>query len=200
MNLNEEINRTKTLMGLQSINEGVFKQKGTLKDLLKNIFKKSETVINSLNQYEMKYGKDVGGSSVNGITLMNTSNEQTNKNVPTTNSYCTIGVITSTPQPLSNDNTKKSSNVTYSLIFQNTQGNNTSEYYEYFKSVYLIDGKQSDEISHIRVGQNFTCSTSTLEGKTGGCVISQEVKDKILSTFQNNKDFAQLQAYLNMVK
>ena len=92
------------------------------------------------------------------------------------------------------------SNVTYSLIFQNTQGTNVTEYYEYFKSVFLIDGKQSDEISQIKVGQNFTCSTSTLENKTGSCVISEDIKDKILSTFQNNKDFTQLQTYLNMIK
>jgi hypothetical protein len=37
MNLQEQINRTKTLMGLKPLNEGIFKQGGKFKDLKKVI-------------------------------------------------------------------------------------------------------------------------------------------------------------------
>jgi len=52
----------------------------------------------------------------------------------------------------------------------------------------------------MREGQNFTCSTNTLEGKSGGCSLSQEVRDKILKSFETNKDFFQLQSYLDKIK
>ena len=57
MNLQEQINRTKTLMGLKQLNEGIFKQKGKLKDILGKLFKRKdseEEVINQVNQYEQK--------------------------------------------------------------------------------------------------------------------------------------------------
>ena len=206
MNLNEEINRTKTLMGLKPINEGLFKQRGKFKDILRKIFTKSNTatqVAIQLSPYEMKYGKDGGDCNVNGITLMNTSDEhKNNTEVKTQNTYCSIAIVTDAPQPLPTDNTKKSSHISYMVVYENTQGTNITEFYEYFKSVYLIDGKQSDEISHIRVGQDFKCSTSTLENKPGSCSFSQEMKDKILKTFdnKNSQEVAQLQSYLNMIK
>ena len=43
MNLQEQINRTKELMGLQPLNEGIFKKKGKLKDFIKKLFKKGVT-------------------------------------------------------------------------------------------------------------------------------------------------------------
>jgi hypothetical protein len=52
----------------------------------------------------------------------------------------------------------------------------------------------------MRDKQNYTCSTNTLEGKTGGCSLPQEVKDIILKSFESNKDFFQLQSYLDKIK
>ena len=40
MKLQEQLNRTKELMGLQPLNEGIFRQKGKLKDLIRKLFKK----------------------------------------------------------------------------------------------------------------------------------------------------------------
>ena len=85
-------------------------------------------------------------------------------------------------------------------MFQKTDGNNITDFYEYFKSLYFIDGQQTDELSQMRVGQDFTCNTNTLEGKSGGCTLPQDVKDKILKSFENNKDFTQLQSYLDKIQ
>ena len=207
MNLHEHINRTKTLMGLQTLNEGLFKQRGKLKDILRKIFTKSNTatqVAIQLSPYEMKYGKGGGDCNVNGITLMNTSDEHKNNiEVKTQNTYCSIAIVTDAQRPLPTDNTKKSSHVSYLVVYQDTQGTNIDEFYEYFKSVYFIDGQQTDEISQIRTGYDtVTCFTSTLENKPGGCSFSQEMKDKIFKTFdnKNSQEVAQLQSYLNMVK
>jgi len=203
MNLQEQINRTKTLMGLKPLNEGIFKQNGKLKDILGKLFRKNDTteqVVNDINPYEVKYGKDTGNFTVDGINVMSTENTQSSGNTLSQQVYCSVSVITDQEQPLPGDNTKKTSNVAYHVTYQNTQGSNVSEYYEYFKSLYFIDGQQTDELSQMREGQNFTCSTNTLQGKTGGCTLPQDVKDKILKSFKNNKDFTQLQSYLDKIK
>jgi hypothetical protein len=198
MNLNEQINRAKTLMGLKTLNEGVFKQNGKFNEILSKLLGKNQTnVISGINKYGTKYGNNIGNSTVDGINVSTINNKQlSSSDAQTQQLFCTVSVITNQPQPLPTDKTKKSSNITYLVIFTK----NTSEYYEYFKSVYLIDGQQTDEISHMRVGENFTCSTSTLEGKTGSCEFSQEVKDMILKSFENSKDFSELESYLNMIK
>ena len=204
MNLQEQINRTKTLMGLQPLNEGIFKQGGKFKDLIKKLFNRSgsaEQVIEEVNPYEVKYGKDTGNCMVDGIRVMSTSNEQINNSeAKSQNIFCSVGIITDEPQPLPSDNTKQSTNIAYHVIYQNTQGSNITEYYDYFKSVYMIDGQQTDELSQMREGQNFTCSTNTLQGKTGGCSLSQELIDKILKSFESNKDFTQLKSYLDKIQ
>ena len=191
-------------MGLQPLNEGIFRQKGKLKDILGKLFRKNDTterVINDINPYEVKYGKDVGNFTVDGIDVMYTSDEQINNGESKSqNIFCSISVITNEPQPLPGDNTKKSGAVAYMVIYENTQGSNVSEYYEYFKSLYYIDGQQTDELSQMRVGQDFTCSTNTLQGESGGCTLPQDVKDKILKSFEKNEDFTQIQTYLGKVK
>ena len=40
MNLQEQISRMKSMMGVQPLNEGIFRGKGKFKDLLKKLFKK----------------------------------------------------------------------------------------------------------------------------------------------------------------
>ena len=202
-NLQEQIERIQSIMGIQPLNEGVFNTTGNFKDLLRKLFNKNqnaEEVVNSINPYETKYGKKTGNSTVDGITVNTISNEQASGNTQSQQIFCKVSVITDQEQPLPSDPNKKSSNVAYMVMFQKTDGNNITEYYEYFKSLYLIDGQQTDELSQMRDKQNFTCSTNTLEGKTGGCSLPQEVRDTILKSFESNKDFAQLQSYLDKIK
>jgi hypothetical protein len=55
MKLQEQLNRTKELMGLQPLNEGIFRQKGKLKDLIRKLFKKGgneEQIVQEINPYE----------------------------------------------------------------------------------------------------------------------------------------------------
>jgi hypothetical protein len=203
MNLQEQISRIKTIMGVQPLNEGVFNTTGNFKDLIGKLFNKNESaeeVINSINPYETKYGKKTGNVTVDGITVNSTSNEQASGNTQSQQIFCKVSVINGQEQPLPSDPNKKSSNIMYTVMYQKTDGGNITEYYEYFKSLYLIDGQQTDELSHMRDKQNYTCSTNTLEGKTGGCSLPQEVRDIILKSFESNKDFAQLQSYLDKIK
>ena len=203
MNLQEQISRMKSMMGIQPINEGIFKQSGKLKDLLRKILNKNgsaEQVVSTINPYETKYGKQASNSTVDGIRVNQVSNEQSSGNTQSLQIFCSVSIITDESQPLPSDPNKKSSNVAYIVMFQKTDGNNITDFYEYFKSIYLIDGQQTDEISQMRDKQNFTCFTSTLEGKTGGCSLPQEVRVMILKSFESNKDFAQLQSYLDKIQ
>lgn len=191
-------------MGLEPLNEGLFKKGGKFKDLIKKIFNRgdsAEQVVQEVNPYEVKYGKKTGNSMVEGIRLNSRSNEQINNSEANSqNIFCSVGIITDEPQPLPSDNSKKSSNIAYHVVYQNTQGSNITEYYEYFKSLYFIDGQQTDELSQIRIHQDFTCVTNTLQDKTGGCELSQDMRDKILQSFQSHKDFFQLESYLDKVR
>lgn len=195
------------MMGLQPLNEGIFRQRGKLKDILGKLFRKDDTrerVINDINPYEVKYGKDLENVTVDGIDVMYTYEEQINNGeAKSQDIFCSIYIITNEPQPLPGDNTKKSGTVAYMVTYENTQGSNVSEYYDYFKSLYYIDGQQTDELSEMEVGQDFTCSTNTLRGESGGsggCVLPQDVKDKILKSFEKSEDFTQIQTYLGKVK
>ena len=205
MNLQEQINRTKTLMGLKPLNEGIFKQKGKLKDILGKLFKRKdseEEVINQVNQYEQKYGITMGNEVyVDGITLLKRTNTQYDSNsADSENVLIQISVLTDTPVALPSDKTKKSSRTSYLITFEKTAGDNITKSYHYFKCFYFIDGQQTDEISQVREGQNYTCSTNTLEGRSGGCTLSQEVRDEMLKSFESDKDFTQLQSYLDKIK
>jgi hypothetical protein len=122
--------------------------------------------------------------------------------------FCTIFIVTDTPQPLPDDASKNSTNISYALTFEKTEGNTTTQFYEYFKSVFLVDGVVTDEMSQLReTGNNFTCSTSTLE-KTKmsgepldtGCVLPEEVKEIVLNAFKDNDSFFQVQEYLDKLK
>ena len=52
-------------MGIQPLNEGIFKGKGKFKDLLKNLFKKddSQQLLDEVNKYEEKYGTELGNET-----------------------------------------------------------------------------------------------------------------------------------------
>ena len=211
MNLQEQISRTKTLMGIQPLNEGIFRKKGKFKELIKKIFNKgnsAEEIIQDVNPYDVKYGVRQGNCSLDGITLLSISNEQlSNSEAKTETILCSIGIITNEPQPLPEDPNKESQFISYLLEYSNMQGNTSEGSYQYFKVLFLIDGVPTDEISHIRNHQDFTCTTSTLE-KTKmsgeplntGCLLPQEDKDMILKAFESNKDFDQLQTYLDKLK
>ena len=211
MNLHEQISRTKTLMGIEPLNEGIFRQKGKFKDLIKKIFSKgssAEEIIQDVNPYEVKYGVKQGNCSVDGITLMSRSNKQlSNSEAKSEMIFCRVGVITHEPQPLPENPNKKVQFISYLLNYSNMQGNTSKDSYKYFKALYLIDGVPTDEISSIRNHQDFTCTTSTLE-KTKmsgepletGCSLSQEDKDIILKAFESDQYFNQLQAYLDKLK
>jgi hypothetical protein len=66
-------------MGIQPLNEGIFRQKGKLKDLIKKLFNKrgnNEQIVQEISPYIVKYGKQSNSSYVDGVNLMITSNEQ----------------------------------------------------------------------------------------------------------------------------
>jgi hypothetical protein len=206
MNIQEQISRTKDLMGIQPLNEGIFKLNGKLKDILGKLFKKNNTrkeILNYIDPYEVKYGHD-RNCYVDTLNLLSTNQSDYSKITGSTEQFQQIfvemSIITSESRPLLTDNTKKSYNVGYLVTYQNKQGNNIPEFYEYFKTLYYIDSQQTDELSMIKVGNDETCTTNTLAGKKGGCVLPQELKDKILNAFKDSKDFTKIQAYLGKVK
>ena len=53
MNLHEQISRTKTLMGIEPLNEGIFRQKGKFKDFLMKLFKKDPAQTNKYTSVEL---------------------------------------------------------------------------------------------------------------------------------------------------
>jgi len=203
MNLQEQINRTKTLMGIQPLNEGIFKQKGKFKDLIKNLFNKgngADQIIQYVNPYDEKYGTLNGPSEVVGITTTVLNNKQLNNtNAETQETMCSVSFITNEPQSLINDPTKKTQAFSYLIIYNNNQEGKVNSF-TYFKVLYYVNGQKTDEISTVITGKNITCSTSTLEGKAGGCSLPQEIKNEILNKFKDSKDLSELQSYLDKIQ
>ena len=202
MRLQEQLNRTKELMGLQPLNEGIFRQKGKFKDFIRKLFKKDngEEILNDVNKYEEKYGTELGNETyVDSVKLLRTIQTRNNNEISFEQFFTTIGILTDSPVALKGDNTKKASRVSFIVKFQKQEGTNIT-YYEYGKFLYFIDGEQTDEISQIREGKNFTCVTDTLEGKTGGCNLSQEVRDEILKSYENTSDYESAKNYLDKIK
>ena len=218
MNLHEQISRTKTLMGIEPLNEGIFRKKGKFFDLFKRkkIKNKKGKTIGELvppsefpeDKFETKYGDLMGAETfVESLTLL--SEKQNDKGVTDNTTLQTTktqdynedffsGTIQTIvgPRPLPSDPSKKVTNKAILIGFQNRKGNDF-ELYQYFKIIYYIDGVQTDVLSEIQVNQNQTCSTNTLEGKDGNCEFSSEIKDKILNTFEGDTE---LLSYLNKVQ
>ena len=202
MKLHEQLNRTKELMGLQPLNEGIFRQKGKFKDFLMKLFKKdnSEEVLDDVNKYEEKYGTELGNETyVDMVKLLGKIQTQNNNETKYEEIFTKIGILTDSPVPLIGDNTKKTSRVSFIVAFQKKEGN-TTMFYEYSKFLYFIDGEQTDEHSQIREGKNFTCYTNTLEGNAGGCNLSQEVRDEILKSYENTPDYEIAKTYLDKIQ
>ena len=203
MNLQEQINRTKELMGLQPLNEGIFKKKGKLKDFIKKLFKKdnSEEVLDDVNKYEEKYGTELGNETyVDSVKLLRKIQTQNNNETKYEEIFTKIGILSDSPVPLIGDNTKKTSRVSFIVTSQKKEGNTFTQFYDYGKFLYFIDGEQTDELSQMREGKNFTCGTNTLEGKTGGCNLSQEVRDEILKSYENTPDYEIAKTYLDKIQ
>jgi hypothetical protein len=203
MNLQEQISRTKTLMGIQPLNEGVFKGKGKFKDLLNNLFKKddSQQVLDELNKYEEKYGTELGNETfVDSVRLLRKIQTQSNSDSAKYEEFFTsIIILTDSPVTFISDDTKEVSRVSYRVTYQRKEGNIIT-FYEYGKFLYFIDGQQTDELSSMRVNKDFTCSTNTLEGKSGGCNLSQEVRDEILKSYEGTSDYEMCKTYLDKIQ
>jgi hypothetical protein len=203
MNLQEQISRTKTLMGIQPLNEGVFKGKGKFKDLLNNLFKKddSQQVLDELNKYEEKYGTELGNETfVDSVKLLRKIQTQSNSDSAKYEEFFTsIIILTDSPVTFISDDTKEVSRVSYRVTYQRKEGNIIT-FYEYGKFLYFIDGQQTDELSSMKVNKDFTCSTNTLEGKSGGCNLSQEVRDEILKSYEGTSDYEIAKTYLDKIQ
>lgn len=203
MNLQEQISRTKTLMGIQPLNEGVFKGKGKFKDLLNNLFKKddSQQVLDELNKYEEKYGTELGNETfVDSVKLLRKIQTQSNSNSAKYEEFFTsIIILTDSPVTFISDDTKEVSRVSYRVTYQRKEGNIIT-FYEYGKFLYFIDGQQTDELSSMKVNKDFTCSTNTLEGKSGGCNLSQEIRDEILKSYEGTYDYEIAKTYLDKIQ
>ena len=203
MNLHEQISRTKTLMGIQPLNEGVFKGKGKFKDLLNNLFKKddSQQVLDELNKYEEKYGTELGNETfVDSVRLLRKIQTQSNSDSAKYEEFFTsIIILTDSPVTFISDDTKEVSRVSYRVTYQRKEGNIIT-FYEYGKFLYFIDGQQTDELSSMRVNKDFNCSTNTLEGKSGGCNLSQEVRDEILKSYEGTSDYEMCKTYLDKIQ
>ena len=203
MNLHEEVSRIKSMMGIQPLNEGIFKGKGKFKDLLNNLFKKddSQQVLDELNKYEEKYGTELGNETfVDSVRLLRKIQTQSNSDSAKYEEFFTsIIILTDSPVTFISDDTKEVSRVSYRVTYQRKEGNIIT-FYEYGKFLYFIDGQQTDELSSIKVNKDFTCSTNTLEGKSGGCNLSQEVRDEILKSYEGTSDYEMCKTYLDKIQ
>ena len=203
MNLHEQISRTKTLMGIQPLNEGVFKGKGKFKDLLNNLFKKddSQQLLDEVNKYEEKYGTELGNETfVDSVKLLRKIQTQSNSNSAKYEEFFTsIAILTDSPVTFISDDTKEVSRVSYRVAYQRKEGNIITSY-DYSKFLYFIDGQQTDEMSQMRVHKDITCFTSTLEGKSGGCNLSQEIRDEILKSYEDTSDYETCKTYLDKIQ
>jgi len=203
MNLHEQISRTKTLMGIQPLNEGVFKGKGKFKDLLNNLFKKddSQQLLDEVNKYEEKYGTELGNETfVDSVKLLRKIQTQSNSNSAKYEEFFTsIAILTDSPVTFISDDTKEVSRVSYRVTYQRKEGNIIT-FYDYSKFLYFIDGQQTDEMSQMRVHKDITCFTSTLEGKSGGCNLSQEIRDEILKSYEDTSDYETCKTYLDKIQ
>ncbi len=203
MNLHEQISRTKTLMGIQPLNEGIFKGKGKFKDLLNNLFKKddSQQLLDEVNKYEEKYGTELGNETfVDSVKLLRKIQTQSNSDSPKYEEFFTsIAILTDSPVTFISDDTKEVSRVSYRVMYQRKEGNIIT-FYDYSKFLYFIDEQQTDEMSQMRVNKDFTCFTSTLEGKSGGCNLSQEIRDEILKSYEDTSDYETCKTYLDKIQ
>ena len=190
------------MMGVQPINEGIFKKSGKFKDIIKSLFKtkSADEVLTQVSPYEVKYGHSNGTCQVEGYTLTN----QGEKSVIDYNQdFLDITVITDDPLPLPNDPNKKSTKQSFSVYFLIKNKDNTqtmSDSYFYFKSIYYIDGKETDKLGLIKINGNQTCISGTLSNYPGDCVFPQDIREKILKTFEKHPNINDVKTWLDKIK
>lgn len=217
MNLQEQLNRTKELMGLQPLNEGFFKKTGKFLDIFKRKEYKNKTgevVAQRIppseipeDKYKTKYGDLMGASTmVEGLTELYTLQDDktsVDKNTDKTTgssefkqNFFDASIQTIyTPQPLPSDPTKKVNTKSFLVYYQEKVGNK-SYTYQYFKVYYFINDKITDILSEIQQDTQQICATNTLEGKNGNCEFSSQIKERILKGFKDN---SQIQAFLDRI-
>ena len=217
MNLHEQISRTKTLMGIQPLNEGIFRKKGTFFDLFKRKKiknKKGETIGELVppseipeDKYDTKYGDLLGAPTlIEGLTesyKLQHDKTSVDKNTDKTTgsqefkeNFFDASIHTIyTPQPLPSDPTKKVNTKSFLVYYQEREGNEFYTY-QYLKIYYFIDDKITDIFGGIQEDKQQTCSTNTLEGKNGNCEFSSQIKERILKGFKDN---SQIQAFLDRI-
>lgn len=197
MNLQEQILRTKELMGLQPLNEGQTKSTGKLTDFISKVFKKNSNEIVT-DPYETKYGSEY--MNLPSTIISYSANKQLNKQLNNTNAdssdiFVNLGIVTQDQQSkLKTDMTKSFYTVCYSLIF-NKNTNSQIKTYQYFKCEYIVDGVVADQIVNIN-NSGEVCTSSTLD-KTSGCQLSDEILNEIKEVF---KDDNQLISNLGKIK
>jgi len=217
MNLHEQISRTKTLMGIQPLNEGIFNKTGKFLDIFKrkkHKNKKGEVVAEFIplseipeDKYDTKYGDLMGAPTmIEGLTeSYNLQHDKTSvdKNTDKTTvsrefkeNFFDASIHTIyTPQPLPSDPTKKVNTKSFLIYYEEREGN-VFYTYEYLKIYYFIDDKITDIFGEIQEDGQQTCATNTLEGKNGNCEFSSEIKERILKGFKDN---SQIQAFLDRI-
>ena len=217
MNLHEQLNRTKELMGLQPLNEGIFNKTGKFLDIFKrkkHKNKKGEVVAEFIppseipeDKYNTKYGDLMGAPTlIEGITELyklqhdktsvDNNTDKTTKSQEFKENYLNATIHTIyTPQPLPSDPTKKVNKVAYLVKYQERVGNEFYTY-QYLKVYYFIDDEITDILSEIQEDGQQTCATNTLEGKNGNCEFSSEIKERILKGFKDN---TQIQVFLDRI-
>ena len=207
MKLQEQLNRTKELMGLQPLSEGLFNKTGKFLDIFKN--KKDEVVGGFIppseipeDMYIKKYGNLLSApTDIEGIKELyksqyDTSTDETTKSQEFKENYLNATIHTIyTPQPLPSDPTKKVNKVAYLVKYQERVGNEFYTY-QYLKVYYFIDDEITDILSEIQEDGQQTCATNTLEGKNGNCEFPSQIKDRILKGFKDN---SQIQAFLDRI-
>lgn len=198
MNLQEQILRTKELMGLQPLNEGQTKSVGKLTKFISKIFNKNSNEIVP-DVYETKYGSDYMNlpSTIISYSANKILNQQLNQtDANTSNIFVSIGIITQNQKSyLKTDTTKSFYTICYSLIY-NVNSNDEVNTYQYFKCEYIVDEVVADQIININNSGGGVCTSSTLD-KTSGCQLSDEILKEIRETF---KDDTQLISNLEQIK
>ncbi len=217
MRLQEQLNRTKELMGLKPLNEGVFKKVGKFLDIFKRKKYKNKKglVVAELippseipeDKYETKYGDLMGAPTmVEGLTELYTlqhDKTSVDKNTDKTTgsqelkqNFFKASIHTIyTPQPLPSDTTKKVNTKSFLVYYQEKVGDKYYTY-QYFKVYYFIDDKITDTLSEIQENRQQTCTTNTLEGKNGNCEFSSKIKDRIL---KGCKSDSEIPAFLDRI-
>jgi hypothetical protein len=211
MNLQEQINRTKTLMRLQSLNEGSNQYQGTIS----NIISKSEDTIP--DEFKSKYG-DINemGVQINSFTTMTSEASNQTRNITTLD---IIKAKTNPVKTLSDDNVKFYAE-TYVVSY--TSNNNTVTYLKvlyYSKQLTTIKQKienikncikslgrpnscvgntyeVSDVKSSLSENNKLVCTSDSLDGKSNVCELPQNIIDMIMNEYKEHEDFNTIKSLL----